>query len=71
MLIVTAADGHVLDEVSLVGGKLTYRTGRAQQIVEGKRNPLRPLSDERLYELAAGWSNGYIAISVEQDGPAG
>lgn len=70
MLVVTGNDGHVLDHVSLVGGKLTYGTGRAQRIVEGPRNKFPDLSDERLYELAAGWSNGYIKISAEQDGSA-
>jgi hypothetical protein len=70
MLIVTTPDGHVIDEVRLVDGFLAYRTGRARDIVEGKRSPLRPLTDERLYELAAGWSNGYVSISAEQGGPA-
>jgi hypothetical protein len=71
MLVVTAArDGHVLDEVRLEAGRLTYSTGRAKTVVEGPRNKFPDLTDERLYELAAGWSNGYITISDEQDGPA-
>lgn len=68
MLIVTVVSGgRELDRVSLVDGKLTYATGAAQDIVEGPRRKFTDLTDERLYELAADSSNGYIKISAEQD----
>ena len=71
MLTVTGSDGHVLDEIRLVGGKLAYQTGRVREVVETPRRKHPDLTDERLYELAAGWSNGYITISPEQDDTAG
>ena len=67
MLVVTGAGGHVLDEVRLVDGKLAYRTGRAQSMVEAPR-PMHPTwSDRQLYELVAGSSNGYVTFT-ESDG---
>ena len=67
MLVVTVVrNGAEIDRVSLVDGKLTYATGAARAIVEGRRNKYPDLTDQRLYELAAGSSNGYIAISVDR-----
>jgi len=71
LTVTSVRTGHVLDEVSLVDGRLAYQTGRAQQIVEGKRATHPELTDADLYRLVTDWSNGYIAISAEQDRPAG
>lgn len=67
LTVTSVRTGHVLDEVRLVDGKLAYQTGRARQIVEGKRAAHPELSDADLYRLVTDWSNGYIQISDEQD----
>jgi hypothetical protein len=64
MLLVTGRSGHVLDDVTLADGVLTYTTGAARPFVEGPRGVKPALSDAELYALAADTSNGYVTITT-------
>ncbi len=72
LLVTSARTGNLLDVVSLDGGRLVYRTGRARSLFESRRDavPGANLSDGRLYELLADWSNGYVTIQPAPGGPA-
>lgn len=56
--------GDELDRVELVDRKLSYDTGTAQSIFEGRRRA-RPgivLTDAELFAYFGDWSNGYIQV---------
>lgn len=62
-LTVKTADGALLDTVSLVNGKLRYKTGEAKSIFEGKRlQDGKKLGDAAIYAMLTDWSNGYVVI---------
>lgn len=56
--------GHVLDEVRLTDGVLSYQTGRVQAAVEAPRAVKPHLSDAELFALAADTSTGYITLTT-------
>lgn len=64
MLIVTGRNGHVLDDVTLDDGVLTYNTGTARELLERPRSAKPGLTDAELYALAADTSNGYVTITT-------
>lgn len=70
-LHVTSRSGNTIDEVGLAEGALTYRTGAAREIFETMRGRMEPgLTDEDLYALMTGWTNGYISAQDQEPGQA-
>lgn len=66
-LAVKTADGTLVDIVSLVSGKLKYKTGDAKSIFEGKRiQEGKKLNDAEIYQYLTDWSNGYVVIKENQ-----
>ena len=62
LVVISLSTGAELDRLTLVDGKLTYLTGRAQSVFDGLRNARPDLSDEELFKLRTDWSNGYWQI---------
>lgn len=62
--VTSERSGRVLDTVTLADGLLTYSTGAARDLIEGPRRANPNLTDGRLFELATGWSNGYLTITA-------
>ena len=52
--------GKRLDVVTIVGEKITYKTGAAKSVVEGKINTF---GQAGAIEVLKSWSNGYVATS--------
>lgn len=64
LLVTAVASGAELDRVTLDDeGRLTYRTGAARDVFEGRRRVLGDkTTDAEVAKQMTGWSNGYIAV---------
>jgi hypothetical protein len=75
LLVTAVGSGAVLDRITLDDqGHIAYRTGAARDIVESRRRHLDDGTDDaELLASLAGWSNGYLRITDDEqtEPPAG
>jgi len=65
ILVTSVRNGHRIDRVDLVDGKLTYETGVSQSTIERIRLANRELTDAEVYALGKNSSNGYWRMAEE------
>lgn len=53
---------QIIDEVTLVDGKLKFKTGLAEDLFSNKKFIAR-LSDAEIFKELSDWSNGKVVIS--------
>lgn len=61
LIVTSVASGAELGRVSLVDGKLVFSNTTVENLFGGLRK--RRLSDTAMFELRAGWSNGYLRFT--------